>query len=105
VYGVVCKNRWALVRIKTSTRIPDDSRRSFTTFGKPQRWGAHPVAVLGLRLHVGTPLRCVAASTTETKTTPPLERVPRQCPVRGGEAVCLQTVGKNCTTVSLRSRR
>ncbi|KAF8303993.1 hypothetical protein TcYC6_0041550 [Trypanosoma cruzi] len=38
---------------------------------------SHLVAVLGLWLHIGTPLRCVAASTTETKTTPPLERVPR----------------------------
>ncbi|KAF8277667.1 hypothetical protein TcBrA4_0108780 [Trypanosoma cruzi] len=37
----------------------------------------HLVTVLGLWLHVGTPLRCVAASTTETKTTPPLEKVPR----------------------------
>ncbi|ESS61848.1 hypothetical protein TcG_09417 [Trypanosoma cruzi] len=38
---------------------------------------SHLVAVLGLWLHIGTPLRCVAASTTETKTTPPLEKVPR----------------------------
>ncbi|RNC38808.1 hypothetical protein TcCL_NonESM11907 [Trypanosoma cruzi] len=27
------------------------------------------------------------------------------CPVWGGEAVCLQTVGQNCTTVSQRSLR
>ncbi|RNC42065.1 hypothetical protein TcCL_NonESM08340 [Trypanosoma cruzi] len=38
---------------------------------------SHLVAVLGLWLHVGTPLRCIAASTTETKTTPLLEKVPR----------------------------
>ncbi|KAF8303708.1 hypothetical protein TcYC6_0039720 [Trypanosoma cruzi] len=38
---------------------------------------SHLVAVLGLWLRIGTPLRCIAASTTETKTTPPLERVPR----------------------------
>ncbi|KAF8304307.1 hypothetical protein TcYC6_0037410 [Trypanosoma cruzi] len=38
---------------------------------------SHPVALLGLWLRIGTPLRCVAASTTETKTTPPLEKVPR----------------------------
>ncbi|KAF8278375.1 hypothetical protein TcYC6_0027560 [Trypanosoma cruzi] len=38
---------------------------------------SHLVAVLGLWLHIGTPLRCVAASTTENKTTPTLERVPR----------------------------
>ncbi|KAF8277136.1 hypothetical protein TcYC6_0016960 [Trypanosoma cruzi] len=75
VYGVVCKSRWALVRIKASTKIPDDSRRH-CGFSWPRRWGAHPVAVLGLWLHTGTPLRCVAASTTE-KTTPPLEKVPR----------------------------
>ncbi|KAF8303867.1 hypothetical protein TcYC6_0036580 [Trypanosoma cruzi] len=36
-----------------------------------------PCRVAGLWLHIGTPLRCVAASTTETKTTPPLEKVPR----------------------------
>ncbi|RNC32136.1 hypothetical protein TcCL_Unassigned05284 [Trypanosoma cruzi] len=38
---------------------------------------SHLVAVLGLWLHVETPQQSVAASTTETKTTPPLERVPR----------------------------
>ncbi|KAF8303503.1 hypothetical protein TcYC6_0038120 [Trypanosoma cruzi] len=38
---------------------------------------SHLVAVLGLWLHIGTPLRCVAASTTENKTTPPLEKAPR----------------------------
>ncbi|PWV19949.1 hypothetical protein C3747_8g504 [Trypanosoma cruzi] len=38
---------------------------------------SHLVAVLGLWLHIGTPLRCIAASTTENKTTPPLEKVPR----------------------------
>ncbi|KAF8289270.1 hypothetical protein TcBrA4_0001870 [Trypanosoma cruzi] len=48
--------------------------RHFSVF---QRWGAHLVAVLGLWLHVGTPLRCVAASTTETKTTSPPESFPR----------------------------
>ncbi|RNC32372.1 hypothetical protein TcCL_Unassigned05020 [Trypanosoma cruzi] len=42
-----------------------------------QRWGPHLVAVLGLWLHIGTPQQGVAASTTETKTTPPLEKVPR----------------------------
>ncbi|KAF8280544.1 hypothetical protein TcYC6_0027020 [Trypanosoma cruzi] len=36
-----------------------------------------PCRVAGLWLRIGTPLRCVAASTTETKTTPPLEKVPR----------------------------
>ncbi|KAF8287002.1 hypothetical protein TcYC6_0026280 [Trypanosoma cruzi] len=51
--------------------------RPLTTFGEPQRWGPHLVAVLGLWLRIGTPLRCVAASTTETKTTLPLEKVPR----------------------------
>ncbi|RNC36549.1 hypothetical protein TcCL_Unassigned00460 [Trypanosoma cruzi] len=38
---------------------------------------SHLVAVLGLCLHIGTPLQCIAAGTTETKTTPPLEKVPR----------------------------
>ncbi|RNC34081.1 hypothetical protein TcCL_Unassigned03160 [Trypanosoma cruzi] len=38
---------------------------------------SHLVAVLGLWLHIGTPMRCIAASTTETKTTPSLEKVPR----------------------------
>ncbi|KAF8285404.1 hypothetical protein TcBrA4_0037920 [Trypanosoma cruzi] len=38
---------------------------------------SHLVAVLGLRLHVGTPLLRVAASTTENKTTPPPESFPR----------------------------
>ncbi|RNC46863.1 hypothetical protein TcCL_NonESM03250 [Trypanosoma cruzi] len=38
---------------------------------------SHLVALLGLWLHIGTPQQGVAASTTETKTTPPLERVPR----------------------------
>ncbi|PWV09754.1 hypothetical protein C3747_75g39 [Trypanosoma cruzi] len=38
---------------------------------------SHPVALLGLSLHIGTSLRCIAASTTETKTTSPLEKVPR----------------------------
>ncbi|RNC56914.1 hypothetical protein TcCL_ESM05549 [Trypanosoma cruzi] len=35
------------------------------------------VAVLGLWLHIGTAQQGVAASTTETKTTLPLEKVPR----------------------------
>ncbi|RNC36836.1 trans-sialidase [Trypanosoma cruzi] len=77
VYGVVCKNRWTLVRIKTSRRIPDESRRH-CGLSWPQRWGPHLVAVLGLWLHIGTLQQGVAASTTETKTTPPLEKVPRQ---------------------------
>ncbi|KAF8297666.1 hypothetical protein TcYC6_0078500 [Trypanosoma cruzi] len=55
---------------------PCESRRH-CGFSWPRRWGPHLVAVPGLWLHVGTPLRCVAASTTETKTTPPLEKVPR----------------------------
>ncbi|RNF08876.1 hypothetical protein TcG_10054 [Trypanosoma cruzi] len=38
---------------------------------------SHLVAVLGLWLHIGTPLRCVAASTTETKVTSSPEKVPR----------------------------
>ncbi|RNC32345.1 hypothetical protein TcCL_Unassigned05054 [Trypanosoma cruzi] len=38
---------------------------------------SHLVAVLGLGLHIRTPQQGVAASTTETKTTPPLEKVPR----------------------------
>ncbi|RNC43302.1 hypothetical protein TcCL_NonESM07012 [Trypanosoma cruzi] len=38
---------------------------------------SNPVAVLGLWLHIRTPQQGVAASTTETKTTSPLERVPR----------------------------
>ncbi|RNC41437.1 hypothetical protein TcCL_NonESM08996 [Trypanosoma cruzi] len=38
---------------------------------------SHLFAVLGLWLRIGTPLLCIAASTTETKTTPPLEKVPR----------------------------
>ncbi|ESS61559.1 hypothetical protein TCDM_10852 [Trypanosoma cruzi Dm28c] len=37
----------------------------------------HIVTVLGLWLHVRTPLRCVAVSTTETKTTSFLGKVPR----------------------------
>ncbi|PWV12279.1 hypothetical protein C3747_52g40 [Trypanosoma cruzi] len=38
---------------------------------------SHLVTVLGLWLHIGTPQQGFAASTTETKTTPPLEKVPR----------------------------
>ncbi|KAF8281560.1 hypothetical protein TcYC6_0006780 [Trypanosoma cruzi] len=38
---------------------------------------SHLVAVLGFWLHIGTPQQGVSASTTETKTTPPLKRVPR----------------------------
>ncbi|KAF8302014.1 hypothetical protein TcBrA4_0051190 [Trypanosoma cruzi] len=38
---------------------------------------SHLVAVLGLWLRIRTPQQGVAASTTETKTTPPLEKVPR----------------------------
>ncbi|KAF8303995.1 hypothetical protein TcYC6_0039610 [Trypanosoma cruzi] len=38
---------------------------------------SHLVAVLGLSLRIGTPQQGVAASTTETKTTSPLEKVPR----------------------------
>ncbi|RNC39554.1 hypothetical protein TcCL_NonESM11081 [Trypanosoma cruzi] len=37
----------------------------------------HIVAVLGLWLRIGTSRQGIAASTTETKTTPPLEKVPR----------------------------
>ncbi|KAF8282724.1 hypothetical protein TcYC6_0023640 [Trypanosoma cruzi] len=42
-----------------------------------QQWGPYPFAVLGLWLRIGTRQQGVAASTTETKTTPPLEKVPR----------------------------
>ncbi|RNC36500.1 hypothetical protein TcCL_Unassigned00501 [Trypanosoma cruzi] len=42
-----------------------------------QQWGPHLVVVLGLWLRIGTPQQGVAASTTENKTTPPLEKVPR----------------------------
>ncbi|RNF03762.1 hypothetical protein TcG_11009 [Trypanosoma cruzi] len=38
---------------------------------------SHPVAVLGLWLRIRTPQQGVAASTTETKETSPLEKVPR----------------------------
>ncbi|KAF8303909.1 hypothetical protein TcYC6_0041270 [Trypanosoma cruzi] len=38
---------------------------------------SHLDAVLGLWLRIGTPQQGVAASTTENKTTPPLEKVPR----------------------------
>ncbi|RNC34185.1 hypothetical protein TcCL_Unassigned03049 [Trypanosoma cruzi] len=40
-----------------------------------QQWGLYPFAVLGLWLHIISPQQGVAASTTETKTTPPLEKV------------------------------
>ncbi|RNC36923.1 hypothetical protein TcCL_Unassigned00089 [Trypanosoma cruzi] len=43
----------------------------------PQRWGPCPFAVLGLWLRIISLQQGVAASTTETKTTSPLERVPR----------------------------
>ncbi|KAF8303726.1 hypothetical protein TcYC6_0037590 [Trypanosoma cruzi] len=76
VYGVVWKKQWTLVRIKASTKIPDDSRRH-CGFSYPSSNGVAPSRVAGLLLHIGTPLRCVAASTTETKTTSPLEKVPR----------------------------
>ncbi|RNC36414.1 hypothetical protein TcCL_Unassigned00627 [Trypanosoma cruzi] len=53
-----CQHRYSL-RVST---VPSDDVAPFR--------GA------GLWLHVGTPQQGVAASTTETKTTPPLERVP-----------------------------
>ncbi|RNC37731.1 putative surface protease GP63, partial [Trypanosoma cruzi] len=76
VCSVVCKKQWALARIKASTKIPDDSRRHCGLSWAPAM-NSHLVAVLGLWLHIRTPQQGVAASTTETKTTSPLERVPR----------------------------
>ncbi|KAF8292208.1 hypothetical protein TcYC6_0120720 [Trypanosoma cruzi] len=42
-----------------------------------QQWGPYPFAVLGLWLRISTLQQSVAASTTETKVTSPLEKVPR----------------------------
>ncbi|RNC44301.1 putative surface protease GP63 [Trypanosoma cruzi] len=68
--SVVWKKQWALVRKKASTKIPDDSRRHCGLSWAPAM-ASRIVAVLGLWLHTRTPQQGVAASTTETKTTPP----------------------------------
>ncbi|RNC41596.1 hypothetical protein TcCL_NonESM08816 [Trypanosoma cruzi] len=55
------------------------------------------VAVLGLWLRIGTPQQGVAASTTETKVTSPLEKVPRHA--RCGE------VRRSACRLSVRTAR
>ncbi|KAF8279757.1 hypothetical protein TcBrA4_0104900 [Trypanosoma cruzi] len=62
-FVTVCKNLTIITRY-----------RHFSVF---QQWGPYPFAVLGLWLRIISPQQCVAASTTETKTTSPLESVPR----------------------------
>ncbi|RNC53844.1 hypothetical protein TcCL_ESM08792, partial [Trypanosoma cruzi] len=104
VYGVVLKKQWALVRIKASTKIPDDSRRHCGFSWAPSN-GVAPCRGAGaLVVYMNSAAgRCCEHDGDQGDSTPREGSTP--CPVWGGEAVCLQTVGQNCTTVSLQPLR
>ncbi|RNF10370.1 hypothetical protein TcG_09668 [Trypanosoma cruzi] len=76
--------------------------RHFSVF---QQWGPYPCRGAGalVACRNSAAVRCREHDGDQDDFTP--RECPTPCPVRGGEAVCLQTVGQNCTTVSLRSLR